>query len=112
MPARVDSEASGAAYSISSRAIDIAEQADARSEKAEALAHEAISAIKEHVIRCEGASTLLHRDVGDVRGDIAALRLLTLRIMWYGGIVLALVAAIQIMGLERTFDLFRFIRGK
>ncbi len=100
----------------------------AMAETAAKLAGETSIALATHMIRCEGSTQMLVRDITDVvkslkdsradsdewrqqnTHDSQELRKLILRIYKYGGIALFALAAVQLIGLENTFNLYKYLK--
>jgi hypothetical protein len=63
-------------------------------------AQEVKESLMEHILRCEAINAGIGRDVSAMRKDA-----------FYGRIVLAVILAIQILGIENAWGVFKFIRG-
>lgn len=104
------------------------ERAITVAEAAADLARETSIILATHMVRCEGASKMLQRDITDVAADfkaartealcwrlrnteeIANLRKLLVRSFWYGGCAIAALATIQLFGLENAFQIYKNLR--
>lgn len=62
---------------------------------------------REHILRCEGANVQAARDLGEIRTDMATIK----KAQTYIYIGLAVVLAVQVLGVERAWQLTDSIKA-
>jgi len=56
---------------------------------------------REHILRCESANVQAARDIGEIRSDMATIK----KSQTYIYVALAVVLAVQVLGVERAWQL-------
>lgn len=66
---------------------------------------------REHILRCEGANIQTARDVSELRAEMKSLRELVVLIAKIGIPLLAFILAVQILGVERAWNVTDSIKS-
>lgn len=66
---------------------------------------------REHILRCEGANIQTARDVSELRAEMKSLRDLVMLIAKIGVPLLAFILAVQILGVERAWNITDSIKN-
>lgn len=59
---------------------------------------------REHILRCEGANVQAARDIAELRTETKSLRDLVMLVAKVGIPLLAIILAVQILGVERAWN--------
>ena len=66
---------------------------------------------REHILRCEGANVQAARDISELRTEMKSLRELIMLIAKIGVPLLAIILAVQILGIERAWNVTDSIKS-
>jgi hypothetical protein len=86
------------------------ERVSERVDKIEHVAETAERAIDRHVLECKAAYSDFRRDMQDVSKQIQILTDLTWKVIYIAGPAFLILFAVQILGVERAFNIFDSIR--
>jgi len=98
-----DSEANGGLRFALERVSD-------RVDKIENVAETAERAIDRHVLECKAAYSDFRRDLQDVAKAVQTQTELTWKVIYIAGPAFLILFAVQILGVERAFNIFDSIR--
>ncbi len=79
--------------------------------KAEEKVSEIGQALQSHMLRCESAALMTHRDLSDLSKQVEALNAMVRKGARWGGPVILIMFAIQMFGFENAFGVFKMIKG-
>ena len=82
-----------------------------RLEKHDEAINRNASDTREHILRCEGANVQAARDIGEIRNEMKSLRDLVMLIAKIGVPLLAIILAVQILGVERAWNVTDSIKS-